>query len=71
MCEYCEKCQALVIGKTDDVGIAIYLNTNKSYYLNAYGYDIHGSGSNGIQVQINYCPMCGRKLESEEKRCRS
>lgn len=63
MCEYCEKGYALVLGKTNDYGIAIqYPNT-----LNAYGYDVHGTGSNGLCVKINYCPMCGRKLVSDDK----
>lgn len=57
-CEYCEGAKALVIGDTDDVGIALlYPNI-----LNAYGYDVHGYGSNGLSVKIKYCPMCGRKL---------
>lgn len=65
-CEYCEGAKALVIGKTDksnndDYGIAIHYATGR-YCLMAYGYDVHGSGSNSISVQINYCPMCGRDL---------
>lgn len=57
-CEYCDDGKALVIGKTNDYGIAIqYPNS-----LIAYGYDIHGSSSNGLVTKINYCPMCGKKL---------
>lgn len=59
--EYCEFCvggKALVIGKTNDVGIAIQYPNR----LIAYGYDIHGSGSNSIATKIKYCPMCGRRL---------
>lgn len=59
--EYCEFCcggKALVNGKTNDVGIAIQYPNR----LIAYGYDIHGAGSNGIVTKINYCPMCGRRL---------
>jgi hypothetical protein len=57
-CEFCELGKPLVIGKTNDQGIAIqYPN-----FLNAYGYDVHGFGSNGIRVKINFCPMCGKKL---------
>lgn len=58
MCEFCEKAVPLVIGKTDDYGIAIQYPNR----LIAYGYDIHGSGSNGLIVKIQYCPMCGRRL---------
>lgn len=59
MCKYCEKAVPLIIGKTNDKGIAIQFPNR----LNAYGYDVHGGGSNGLTVKINYCPMCGRKLE--------
>ena len=58
MCEFCEKGKALANGKTDDLGIAIQYPRK----LIAYGYDVHGMGSNGIFVKINYCPMCGREL---------
>ena len=44
MCEFCEKGKALVIGKTDDIGIAIQYPRK----LIAYGYDVHGMGNNGI-----------------------
>ena len=57
-CPYCQEGHALVEGKTNDAGIAI-LYPNR---LLAYGYDIHGPGSNGLSVKINYCPMCGKKL---------
>lgn len=59
-CPYCECGAALTTGDTNDKGIAIkYPNT-----LIAYGYDVHGSGSNGLTVKINNCPMCGRKLQN-------
>ncbi len=62
MCEYCDKAKALVIGETNDKGIALsFPNT-----LFAYGYDIHGSGRNGIGVRINFCPMCGKELRGCE-----
>lgn len=60
-CEYCYGAKPLKIGETDDKGIDIcYPNE-----LLVYGYDIHGFGSNGLSVKINYCPMCGRKLGKE------
>ena len=59
MCEYCEKGVPLVIGKTNDYGIAIHY-PNK---LVAYGYDVHGFGSNGLTTKINYCPKCGKKFK--------
>ncbi len=61
-CLYCEMGLPLVIGETNDKGICLkYPNR-----LHAYGYDIHGSGYNGLTVQINYCPMCGKKLKKKE-----
>ena len=59
MCRNCEEAKPLVISENNDKGIAI-MYPNK---LNAYGYDIHGMDSNGLIVAINYCPMCGRRLE--------
>lgn len=61
-CEFCKSGKPLVIGRTNDQGIAI----QHPNILNAYGYDIHGFGSNGISVKINYCPMCGAKMEIRE-----
>lgn len=62
MCEYCENGKPLVIGKTNDQGIAIQF-PNK---LVAYGYDVHGFGENGLIAKIKLCPMCGRKLIETE-----
>lgn len=56
-CEYCEGAKPLVVGESNDKGIAISSNR-----LRAYGYDVHGHGSNGLSVTIKFCPMCGRKL---------
>lgn len=58
MCDFCEKGVPLVTGKINDYGIALQY-PNK---LIAYGYDVHGGGSNGLIAKINFCPMCGRKL---------
>lgn len=58
-CKYCEGGVALATGKTNDYGIAIHHPNT----LIAYGYNVHGTGSNGIVVTINYCPICGRKFE--------
>lgn len=60
-CEFCENGKALVVGKTDNVGIAIQFHRK----LIAYGYDVHGMGSNGITAKINFCPICGRDLRSD------
>lgn len=58
-CEYCMGAKPLIIGDTNDKGIVIrYPN-----HLMAYGYDIHGPNPNGLEVKINYCPMCGKELK--------
>mgnify|MGYP004658390741 FL=1 len=58
-CDYCMGAKPLVIGDTNDRGIAIQYPDK----LMAYGYDVHGFGSNGLSVKIKYCPMCGRELK--------
>ena len=63
MCEYCHKGVPLVLGKTNDYGIAIQMPNR----LIAYWYDVHGSGSNGLIAKIKYCPMCGRELKGSQK----
>lgn len=63
LCPYCDGAEPLVVGKINDVGIAIRQETGGVIpSLVAYGYDIHGSGSNGLAVRINYCPICGKYL---------
>ena len=44
MCEFCERGKPLAIGKTNDYGLAIQY-PNK---IIAFGYDVHGAGSNGL-----------------------
>lgn len=61
-CPYCNDGQPLVTGQADDYGIAIHYPKT----LVAYGYDVHGSNSNGICIEINFCPMCGQKLGRKE-----
>lgn len=62
-CPYCDGAEPLVIGNTDDCGIMIKQETgNTGQSLIAYGYDVHGSGTNGLAVKINYCPVCGKRL---------
>lgn len=63
-CKYCDRAEALVIGETDDYGIAIK-GIGKHTYIHAYGYDVHGSGSNGLSAKINFCPMCGKRFEQQ------
>lgn len=65
-CPYCDGAEPLVIGKTNDIGIAIKQETEPTGpVIVAYGYDIHGSSSNGVQSKINYCPICGKSLRQK------
>lgn len=67
LCPYCDGAEPLVIGKTNDVGIAIKQETEPTGpVIIAYGYDIHGSSSNGLQSKINYCPICGKSLRQNK-----
>lgn len=65
-CDYCHKGKALVIGKTSDYGISINYISHVGYNLVAYGYDVHGTNTNGLMTNINYCPICGRNLNQVE-----
>lgn len=66
LCPYCDGASPLVLGHTSDRGIAITQMTGGGHSLIAYGYDVHGSGSNGLTAEINYCPMCGKRLKGEK-----
>ena len=65
-CDFCQRGKPLVIGKTDDYGVSINNISYVGYKLVAYGYDVHGYNTNGLSVKINYCPICGRNLNSKE-----
>ena len=65
-CEFCVGGKALVIDKTNDVGIVIRYQNR----LIAYGYDIYGLyglGLNSISTKINYYPMYGRRLTDRKE----
>lgn len=67
LCPYCDGAEPLVTGDTNDQGIAItHVTGSKGRTLIAYGYDVHGSGTNGLVVKINYCPICGKSLKKVE-----
>lgn len=61
-CDFCQGGKPLVTGETSDYGISINHISYIGPCLHAYGYDVHGTGSNGLTVKINYCPMCGKLL---------
>lgn len=58
-CRYCDLGFPLVVEDDGNKGIALHYKGNR---MVAYGYDIHGAGSDGLSVRINYCPMCGKDL---------
>ena len=65
-CPYCTGAEPLVVSKTtNDKGIAIKDVTGIGKCIYAYGFDIHGSGINGIARIINFCPICGKELIEE------
>ena len=55
-CRYCKEGIALVLSENNDCGASIAY-PNK---LVAFGYN--RSYGNVLITEINYCPMCGRKL---------
>ena len=57
MCEYCEN-QPLVIWEDSDS--EVYLNKNNLVVMQ---YLIELNSLNAIE--INFCPMCGRKLQEQ------
>lgn len=63
-CDYCMGAKPMILGYTNDKGIVIQYPNR----LMAYGYDIHGSGSNALIAQIKYCPMCGRELKKGDNK---
>lgn len=71
-CEYCEGNKfiydSMKLGTKNDsyCGIDVYINNNK---LNIdASTDTYEPNYIEVEVEINYCPMCGRKLivESDE-----
>ena len=58
MCKYCDKETKLIEGQENDADVI--LNGNK-LILEAYTF-IDDPLTDYIQVNINYCPMCGKKL---------
>lgn len=56
MCEYCDiaECEPLIAGVTVETYIYDNILVSRDSEM---GY--------GNETEINYCPMCGRKLEGE------
>lgn len=62
MCEYCDLVSGderdFEYGKNVNMHIERHCNTYTLVASNAYEY---------IEKEINYCPMCGRKLKEEKQ----
>ena len=58
MCEYCEKGKVICKENNSYLGIELYSGIRKlvAYGLDKKNWDI------SVSCNINYCPMCGRKL---------
>ena len=66
-CPYCDGAEPLVIGRTNDIGIAIKQETEPvGPVIIAYGYDMCRSDTQVLRSflmsKINYCPICGKSL---------
>ena len=63
MCEYCKLLRGdrEILEENGETEIAIG-RVNKDYYIEA------GNDYDSIDIDINYCPFCGRKL-SEQNMC--
>jgi len=63
-CEYCGKEKELL--DTNEIGNGVLLSIQGNKLVGGAYYDC-GYFSAGSDITINYCPMCGRKLEEEIK----
>lgn len=71
LCPYCDGAEPLVIGRTNDVGIAIKQETEPvGPVIIAYGYDMCRSDTHVLRSflmsKINYCPICGKSLRQNK-----
>ena len=57
-CIYCNANIRMAIKESSDM--ELYIETN-SFTGNPYMYDEYS----GNEIEINYCPMCGRNLKAE------
>ena len=66
MCKYCESDYEvnLLSAKENDADVKMFKNR---IWLKAYSF-IDDPLNDYEEIEINYCPMCGRKLSNKEKR---
>ena len=64
--EHCIYCEAgMPIFDDCEMGMVVYSNTVFNTFLR---YDDSKTGEHKtVKFNINYCPMCGRKIKKEEK----
>ncbi len=65
MCEYCEQKESIHYSEKDYIQ-ELYIEEDKT--LTVQGpldrFDLYAD--NSVTIIINYCPICGRKLNEEE-----
>lgn len=59
VCKYCYEGKTICEDNRKELGIELHSGTSK---LVAYGLD-KANWDISVECKINYCPMCGRKLE--------
>ena len=65
MCEYCKSKNPIDIAK-DDFGMNKDGNTISSIVIGEYGgLDTYINDTLVLSANIRYCPMCGRKLNTD------
>ena len=57
MCRFCENGKVPNL-KSENMNVEVYLNDNQ-LIIETYGYDTNMDSD----VEINYCPVCGRQLK--------
>lgn len=70
MCEYCEKVinKPLIESDSENSGIEVniaYWKKKKKAQISAYGWFDSCVGIESVELEINYCPMCGRGLNNK------
>ena len=69
MCEYCEKVnnKPLIESDSKNSGVKVdiaYWKKKKKAQMSAYGWFDTYVGIESVELEINYCPMCGRSLNN-------
>lgn len=65
-CHYCNDAMALNSVLHSDMTIGIYQDSDDGDYILYACFDDETNSTSYSEAAINYCPMCGRKLEVAE-----